>query len=375
MASTEFRLPDPPLGAREMMIVRWLRRPKQPVSAGEALLIAVNDRVEVAFPAPAGILEQQLAPEGAQARAGDLIATLATQAAQAPHPSDGKASQRQSKHTFRISPLARRVAADLDVDPTTLSGSGISGRIMKNDILTAHALSAQTTRLTGHNHASKPAPASSPEFSAVTWPPVRLFASLPVEVVEPHTLTAMDVDMSAVGEARARLRTAASRRRFVPDDTTFITLAAVAALAHHPLLNAAWAEDMLITRRRIHLGLIGSNGRLRIIRDAQDLNLHGLALASDRAPAGDVEGAEITFTVDGSGGNLWFITPTIGPGQSAALGLSATRACPVVVQEHGVERVAIRPVALLALTYDARVLGPLQADAFLRDVKARLEGG
>jgi 2-oxoglutarate dehydrogenase E2 component (dihydrolipoamide succinyltransferase) len=177
----------------------------------------------------------------------------------------------------------------------------------------------------------------------------------------------MEADMGAVAAARERERPGFARRGIDVTYTAGIALAAVEALASHPLLNSSWSDVGIVVRRRVHLGVAVAlpDGLITpVIREAQDLNLRGIARAvSDlarRARAGSLRPGEAsggTFTITNPGaGPLWFGTPIIPQSQGAILGVGA-----------------VRPTALLTLAYDARLLDQCQADAFLRDVKQRLE--
>ena len=200
----------------------------------------------------------------------------------------------------------------------------------------------------------------------------------------PHALTAMDVDMGRVAEARARSRAAFARRGIDLTYTACIALAAVESLLLHPLLNSSWSDAGIILRRRVHLGIAVAlpDGLITpVVREAQDLNLRGLARAvadmARRARAGALrpgESSGATFTITNPGaGALWFGTPIISQPQSAILGVGAVRQRPLVISEDDGDRIVVRPTALLTLAYDARVLDQSHADAFLCDVKRKLE--
>jgi 2-oxoisovalerate dehydrogenase E2 component (dihydrolipoyl transacylase) len=194
----------------------------------------------------------------------------------------------------------------------------------------------------------------------------------------------MDVDMGQVAEMRALQRSAFARRGIDLTYTACIALAAVEALLLHPLLNSAWSDEGIILRRHIHLGIAVAlpDGLITpVVRQAQDLNLRGmaraLAAAAHRARAsalrpGEASGGTFTITNPGAGA-LWFGTPIISQPQSAILGVGAVRPRPLVVSDAGGDRLLVHPTTLLTLAYDARVLDQCHADAFLRDLKRKLE--
>lgn len=251
----------------------------------------------------------------------------------------------------RASPVARRIAAASRVDISTIAGSGPSGRVMKADVLQARPGAIPV-----------PEPRASAPVAAVPALQTGAFQSLEL-LGEPYELTAMEADLTQV----------AATSRAGAQNLDFVVLAAVGALARHPLLNGAWSDDGLIVRRRVHLQLARANGARALVRDAQDLNLRGMARALRRGePVGL---ADSTFTIADFGAGPRWAMPPIGAGHSAALGVIASRARPVVVNQAGVDSVAVRPIALLILAYDARMLGQPYADAFLRDVRRTLEAG
>lgn len=392
--STAYLLPTPPLGGPELTIARWFKRPGDAVAAGDPLLITVNDRVEMILPAQdAGVLEAILAPAGAVARAGDPVARIGPPASSvAAPPVSQEAAQPAADHRLaRATPVALRVAAQSEVDIARLAGSGPSGRIVKIDVLAALAERAPAPAAQQpHAPASEQPAARQPAPpNAEPTPPTAMRRAIAAHMVRsratsPHALTAMEADMGRVAEARSHLRDSFARRGLDLTYTACIAQAVVEALMRYPLLNSAWNDDGIIQRRRIHLGIAVAlpNGLITpVVRDAQDLNLRGLARAigdlGRRARAGallpgEASGATFTLTNPGAG-SLWFGTPIINQPQSAILGVGAIQRRPLVISEGDADRIVVRPVALLTLSYDARALDQPHADAFLADVKRRLE--
>jgi len=190
--------------------------------------------------------------------------------------------------------------------------------------------------------------------------------------------------MGRVAAARARRKEAFARRGADLTYTTCIALAAIEALMRHPLLNSSWSDAGIILRRRVHLGVavaLPDGLIVPVVREAQDLNLHGLARAmadvARRARAGalkpgEASGGSFTITNPGAGA-LWFGTPIIPQPQSAILGVGAIGPRPLVISAGDADQIVVRPATVLTLAYDARVLDQCHADAFLRDVKRRLE--
>jgi 2-oxoglutarate dehydrogenase E2 component (dihydrolipoamide succinyltransferase) len=354
MTSTDVLIPQLPFGSAEYTIVRWLKRAGDPITAGEPLLVVVNDRVEAMLPAAcAGVLERVLAAEGAAVAAGAPVATIVASPAAS---IDNRPDSAQS--TVRISPVARRIASSTKLDITELQGSGVSGRVMKIDVLAA--LPGQPPQTEVHSSPASP----------ITHCP-SLITHLPSPI--PYVLTAIDVDLELVALALAQRGPSFARRRLELSYHVCIALAVVAALPAHPLLNGYWANGLIVTRRRVHLAVVASDSAsIRYVCNAQDLNLRGLARGIGGATA-ELDSEARTFTIAELGDNVWGDPTALARGGTAALGIGAVRARPLVLDHDRVERLAIRRTALLTLAYDARVLGQCQADAFLRDLKSRLE--
>ncbi len=361
MTSTDYLLPQLPFGSAEYTIVRWLKRAGDAVDAGEPLLVVVNDRVEAALPAACvGLLERILAVEGTTVAAGAQVATIgASTAANIGDLPDSAQS------TVRISPVARRIANSTKVDITRLQGTGVSGRIMKIDVLAA--LPDQTPQTEARPGAVSPIHNSPLSYAC---PPAPI-SQLPAPI--PYVLTVIDVDLERVALAIAQRGPSFARRRLELSYRVCIALAVVAALPAHPLLNGYWANSMIVTRRRVHLAVVACDGAsIRCVCDAQDLNLRGLARGIGGAAA-EADSEARTFTIAELGDHIWGDPAALAGAGTAALGIGAVHARPRVFDHDGVERLAIRHAALLTLAYDARVLDQCQADAFLRDVKSWLE--
>jgi pyruvate/2-oxoglutarate dehydrogenase complex dihydrolipoamide acyltransferase (E2) component len=373
MPSTDYFLPQLPFGSAECVIVRWLKRAGEPVTAGEPLLVVVNDRVEVALPATdAGIFEQALVAEGAAVAAGALAATIvANRAASVSDLPDaarlsmieieqdtGSAPSDQRISTVRISPVARRIVSSENIDITKLQGTGISGRIMKADVLAALASQALET-----------------EDLLVSPSLVTRHSSLVTRhsTTDAYVLTAIDVNLECVAMAIVQHGPGFARRRLELSYRVCVALAAVAALPYHPLLNSYWTDTMIVARRRVHLAVVPcDDSPIRFVCDAQDLNLRGLARGLAGAAA-EHSIEDSTFTIVDLGDLVWGDPAALACGGAAALGIGAVRARPLAIDDDGVDRLVLRHAVLLTLAYDARVLDQCHADAFLRDVKSRLE--
>jgi 2-oxoglutarate dehydrogenase E2 component (dihydrolipoamide succinyltransferase) len=203
-----------------------------------------------------------------------------------------------------------------------------------------------------------------------------------------HVTSAVEVDMSRVVTLRQKLKPEVAAQGVNLTYLAFITRAAVETLKDYPLINGEIRGQSIVTRPFIHLGIAVSleEGRgliVPVIRNAQDLNLTGIARAiqdlAERARTkkllpDDVQGGSFTITNPGSFGTFHG-TPIINQPQVAILGTYALVKRPWVVQDgQGNDVVAIRPIMNLTLTYDHRLVDGAYAGMFLRDLRQRLEG-
>jgi pyruvate/2-oxoglutarate dehydrogenase complex dihydrolipoamide acyltransferase (E2) component len=256
-----------------------------------------------------------------------------------------------------ISPVARNIAKLDNIDITKVRGSGIAGRIVKADILAA--LAGQTPKT--ENQPSPPSPRHP-----VTLSPCH-------SAIDAYVLTAIDVDLERVAMVIARHGPGFARRQLELSYRVCVALAAVAALPYHPLLNSSWADAMIVARRRVQLAVVPCDGSpIRFVCDAQDLNLRGLARGLGGAAA-EYSIEDRTFTIADLGHQVWGDPAALACGAAAALGIGAVRARPLAIDDDDIDRLAVHHAALLTLAYDARVLDQCHADAFLREIKRRLE--
>ncbi|HEY2125881.1 MAG TPA: 2-oxoglutarate dehydrogenase, E2 component, dihydrolipoamide succinyltransferase [Streptosporangiaceae bacterium] len=320
-----------------------------------------------------------------------------------------------------VTPLVRKLAAEHGVDLATVTGTGVGGRIRKQDVI--DAAKARREAVAAAQQAAAPdgqASASPAAGQAGTAQPAAGAAQLPQQrVIEPSTLrgttermsrarqviarrmveslqtsaqltTVVEVDVTAIARLRDRAKADFEAREgvklsFLP----FFALAAVEALKVHPRLNASIEPDgtQVTYHDAEHLGIAVDTERglmVPVIRNAGDLNVGGLArkiadLAA-RTRAGqvspdDLAGGTFTLTNTGSRGAL-FDTPIINQPQVGILGTGSVVRRPVVVRDPSLgEVIAVRSMVYLALSYDHRLVDGADAARFLGTVKARLEEG
>ncbi|OIN79663.1 2-oxoglutarate dehydrogenase, E2 component, dihydrolipoamide succinyltransferase, partial [Mycobacterium malmoense] len=307
-----------------------------------------------------------------------------------------------------VTPLVRKLAAENNIDLAAVTGTGVGGRIRKQDVLAAAEQKARQKEQAKQAPAAaavdagKAAPAAAPtpapalaHLRGTTQKASRIRQITAVKTRESLQATAQltqthEVDMTRIVGLRARAKAAFAEREgvnltFLP----FIARAVIDALKIHPNINASYNEDTkeITYYDAEHLGFAvdTEQGLLSpVIHNAGDLSLAGLARAiadiAARARSGNLKPDELsggTFTITniGSQGAL-FDTPILVPPQAAMLGTGAIVKRPrVVVDEGGNESIGVRSVCYLPLTYDHRLIDGADAGRFLTTIKHRLEEG
>ncbi len=300
-----------------------------------------------------------------------------------------------------VTPLVRKLAADHGVDLATLTGTGVGGRIRKQDVLEAAeakkaaqapAPAAPAAQEQAAPAKAAPAPAASPKrgTSEKMSRLRKIIASRMVESLQTSAqLTAVvEVDMTRVAALRAKTKADFEKREgaklsYLP----FIALATVETLKQFPQVNASVDGEEIVYHGGEHLGVAVDTDRgllVPVIKDAGDLNVAGLArkiadlaerTRTNKVGPDELGGGTFTITNIGSNGSL-LDTPIINQPQVAILGTGAITKRPVVAtDEFGSESIAIRSMMYLCLTYDHRVVDGADAGRFLSTLKARLEEG
>ncbi len=296
-----------------------------------------------------------------------------------------------------VTPLVRKMAADLGVDLASITGTGVGGRVRKQDVqAAAEAAKAPAPAPAAPAAAEAPAAkAAAPvdEKRGTTEKMSRLrgiIASRMVESLQTAAqLTAtVEVDVTAISHLRKAVKDEFKRREGTGlTYLAFIAAATVEALKAFPVVNASIDDKNIVYHGAEHLGIAVDTERgliVPVIKNAGDLNVGGLAKQiSDLAARGrdnklgpdELSGATFTITNYGSAGTL-FDTPVINQPNSGILGTGAMVKRPVVVTDQfGNDNIAIRDMMYLSLTYDHRLIDGAVAARFLSAIKARLEEG
>lgn len=371
--STELTLP--PLGdAAQAIIQSFYAQPGASVTPGQPLAIVLTERFEWDVPATAaGTIQALMAQPGATIPIGAALARLAEP--------DAADTARTNGRVPRATPLARKIAALHGLDLALVRGSGRGGFITQADVLAQVAPQPALTVVEpgislgfALNH--PPSVALDSRTKPVSQAPPAVQSRLPPVVHTrqspvPVALTVVEIDLASVLAYVAAHATRLARRGVALTPIACIAYEVVAALRTHRLLNSVWSADGILVRNAVRLGVlqaIADATQTRIVADAADRSVAGLA----RALANADSHTNATFTLVESRTALWSEVQ-VADNQAAALSIAACTLRPTVVERAGQEQIEIRPLVLCTLGYDARILDPMEADAFLITLKQRLE--
>ena len=295
-----------------------------------------------------------------------------------------------------VTPLVRKLASDNDVNLASLRGTGIGGRIRKQDVLDSAAAAKNVSAPATITVPAVAAPASIPAVSpkrGTTEKMSRLRKVIAARMVESLQVSAqltsvVEVDVTKIARLRDRAKRDFETREgtklsFLP----FFALAAIEALKAHPTVNSSVEGDEITYHGSENLGVAVDTERgllVPVIKDAGDLNIAGLSrkiadlaerTRTNKISPDELAGGTFTLTNTGSRGVL-FDTPIINQPNVAILGTGTVVKRPIVVKDNdGGETIAIRSMVYLALSYDHRVVDGSDAARFLTTMKARLEEG
>ena len=346
------------------------------------------------------------APSAATESAPEAAAP-ATATAPASSTATGSSDGGTDESAAYVTPLVRKLAAQHSVELGSLTGTGIGGRIRKQDVLdAAEKAKAAATQPEAPAAAAPPSPSAPAASGAAPAAPAaaspkrgttekmsrlrKVIAQRMVESlqVSAQLTTVVEVDLTKVARLRARAKNEFERREGVKlSYLPFLALAAVEALKTHPNVNASVEGEEIIYHGQENLSIAVDTEKgliVPVVKNAGDLNIAGLARAiadlADRTRnkkimPDDLAGGTFTITNTGSRGAL-FDTPIINQPQVAILGTGALVKRPVVVTDFdGGETIAVRSMMYLALSYDHRIVDGADAARFLGAMKTRLEEG
>ncbi|MEQ1555342.1 MAG: 2-oxoglutarate dehydrogenase complex dihydrolipoyllysine-residue succinyltransferase [Gallionella sp.] len=361
----------------EATLISWHKNIGDAVVEGENLIDVETDKVVLELPASkSGVLTKIIKGNGEKVGSEELIAYIDTAATASPSQS---AAQTEMKNTAAaVSPSARKLAHELDVDASQLHGSGRHGLVTKADV--AHAIPQPATSVAAS--LSVPAGNRPEQRVAMTRIRQRIAERLLQSQQNAAILTTFnEVNMQPVIDLRNRYKDAFEKKHGVKlGFSSFFVKAAVLALQKFPVVNASVDGTDIIYHGYFDIGVaIGSERGLvvPIIRDADKLSLADIEKQivdfGARAKVGKLTMEELTggtFSISNGGvfGSM-LSTPIINPPQAAILGIHATKDRAVV--EDG--KIVIRPINYLAVSYDHRIIDGREAVQFLATIKEALE--
>jgi 2-oxoglutarate dehydrogenase E2 component (dihydrolipoamide succinyltransferase) len=466
-AGTAVTMPAMGESVTEGTVTRWLKNVGDAIAEDEPIVEIATDKVDAEVPSPvAGTLLQILAEEDATVEVGSPLAVIGVGAptpataapapaaaapaapapAAAPEPAPVPAAapaasaptvpSASGARTGYVTPVVRKLATDHGVDLATVVGTGVGGRIRREDVLAAAAGGATAPATTAAPAIPAPTtPAAAPVVAAAPTPTQVPATSLPVAAAAPgpapvapvtsappartdsligttqpaprirqaiarsmmhavttsaQTTTIIEVDATRIAALLGRTQAAfRSREGIALTLMPFFVKAAIEAAKANPLVNSSLSDDLsaITYHAAVHLGVAVDTPRGQIapvVHHADDLNVTALARRiadlTDRARRGalgpdELSGATFTVSDAGSPGAL-IDTPIVVPPQAATLALGAVAKRPVVVTDvDGSDVIAVRSIATMALSYDQRFVDGSDAAHYLAAVKRRVEDG
>ncbi|WP_295789149.1 2-oxoglutarate dehydrogenase, E2 component, dihydrolipoamide succinyltransferase [uncultured Microbacterium sp.] len=441
--STEVKLPELGESVTEGTVTRWLKAVGDDVAVDEPLLEISTDKVDTEIPSPvAGTLQEILVQEDETVNVGAALARIgsgapaaaepeapaaapaaepeapaaepeapaveqepeqsapaapAPQAAEKSAPAEKPAEQAPAASSnddvTYVTPLVRRLAQQQGVDLKSVTGSGVGGRIRKEDVLKAAEAAKAAPATAAAPAASAPAAPAPVEVSPLrgtTQKMSRLRKVIAERAVASMQATAqlttvVEVDVTKLSALRDRVKgdfqqKTGDKLSFLP----FFAIAAVEALQAFPIINSTVEGDEIVypAHENVSIAVDTERGLLTpVVKDAGEKNIAQLAreiadLAArtrdNKLKPDELAGGTFTLTNTGSRGAL-FDTPIVFLPQSAILGLGAVVKKPGVVSVDGKDAISVRSYVYLALSYDHRIIDGADAARFLGAVKARLE--
>jgi len=415
MAETKVIMPQMGESIFEGTITKWLKKKGERIERDEPLFEISTDKIDTEIPSPAsGVVQDILVKEGQTVQINTVVAVIgdgsgkpatketpAEEQKQAPKevkgpapvagPTEETKKEAASDEDIRSSPLVRRIAKEHNIDLSALSGkgTGIDGRITKSDILSYIEQS-------GKKDTTAPAPPAKPSATPAA-PPMKFTGD--VERVQltamrkaisehmvmsrrtsAHVTTFFEVDCSRILKTKEKLQPDFEQSGVRLTVTPFFVQAAANALKRFPIVNSSLDGDTIVYKRAINIGIAVSlewGLIVPIIKNADEKNLLGLSkilndlgerARNKKLTPEDVKDGTFTITNPGQYGGL-IGTPIINQPQVAIMGMGGIKKRAVVIEDA----IAIRPIILLSLSFDHRVIDGAVADQFMADIQKQLE--
>src|SRR5438093_2055756 len=409
MGVAQIKMPQLGESVTEGTVEKWLKREGEFVKRDEPIVEVVTDKVNAEIPSPfEGTLVKIDAGEGQVVRVGAVIAqieTAATAAAPAPAAATPKAAPAPAAATApapapaagtakrapagdehaRLSPAVRKLAAERGIDPTSIQGSGLGGRVTREDVLAASAVPAAAPARAAAAPPPAPAKLDGGREELVKLSVMRrsiadhMVRSL---ATSPHAWTLQEVDVTNLVRYREAEKNSFKARHggaltYLP----FVAQIVCEALKEFPWLNSSWSDEGVILKRYVNLGIavaIPDGLIVPVVKDADQLGFTDLVRAindlvdrarSKQLKTDDVHGGTFTLNNTGATGSI-ASQPIINPPQAAILTTEAFLKRAMVVDDA----IAIRHMMNICLSFDHRIVDGMMAGQFVNWIKQRLEG-
>ncbi len=430
--ATDVLMPQMGESIAEGTVSRWIKKVGDKVERDEPLLEISTDKVDAEIPSPAsGTLSEILVKEGETVAVNSVVARIAAEggetvaapppapapapapapepekpATQAPPPQpqaaaateqneDENVASLEERRRTKSSPLVRKIARENNIDISQLQGTGISGRVTKNDIL---------------DYLQQPQPQPQPQAPpqvqpsmAPAPPPARPTQSIQLEPLSvmrkkiaqhmiqskqtsAHVTTVFEYDFTAIEKLRRQYKDAYAERGVKLTYLPFIVQAIVAGLREFPIINASMDDTNVIYHRDMNIGIavaLDWGLIVPVVKNADEKNILGLARVindlgerarTKKLSPDEVQGGTFTITNPGIYGGL-FGTPIINQPQVAILGVGGVKKRPVVIETKDGDSIAIRSMCIMSLTFDHRLIDGAVADQFMARVRQIIESG
>jgi pyruvate dehydrogenase E2 component (dihydrolipoamide acetyltransferase) len=410
----------------EGTITKWLKKPGDKVQRDEPLFEISTDKVDAEIPAPAsGVLQEIKVTEGTTVNVNTVVGTIAvdgevavapakaaappraeekkteekkpeaTKSAPAAPPSPAPAAHEEDEEA-RSSPLVRKIAREHGISLSQVSGTGLGGRITKQDIQSFIENQSSAPAAPASTASAPSVPVSRPAATPAPFPgdlvPLtnmrKIIAQRMIESrrTSAHVHCMYEVDFTRIVNLRAKHKAGFEQRHgarltFMP----FFVRAAVMALQQWPIINASLEGDSIRYHRNINVGIavaLDWGLIVPVLKSSGDLNFLGLQRGitdlgerarTKKLKPDDVEGSTFTVTNPGQFGAV-FGLPIINQPNSAIMGVGGITKQPMVITDKdGTDSIAIRSVVHLTLGYDHRLIDGAVADQFMAQVKKNLE--
>lgn len=392
-------------GVDEVTVTKWLKQVGDSVKELEPLLEVNTDKVDTEIPAPAsGTVLKIVLQEGTPAKVGELLAIIGapgesvdSSSSSMPSVNSAESTKPETKKNLTpdpshlkqdlgfISPVVAKMAAEHGINLSQIQGTGLSGRITKNDVL-----AFVENQGTGISPAIKPANLQHENVKPIAGDQLVKHTTMRRSIAEhmvmskqtsPHVLTVMEADMSRVAKHRAANKAIFEKDGVNLTFTAYFMTAIVAGLKAYPMVNSSWSDEGVLIHKNINIGMATSLAEegliVPVIKGADNHSLLAMARSvndlanrarNKKLQPDEVKGGTFTLTNHGVSGSL-FAFPVINQPQCGILGIGAMQKRVIVIDDA----IAIRPMVYMSFVFDHRILDGASADWFLAKVKETLE--